>query len=110
MYFEAKGKTKEAEDLIAKMLSEHPDSHFALKRQVTLLKDQNLAICSPVLSAAAGSAAVTEHVPVAACICSLVLMQYQYGINSAYDSCTVILIFIPTYLGPPPCDKTAVSL
>ena len=36
MYFEAKGKLKEAEDLIAKMLSEHPDSHFALKRQVEL--------------------------------------------------------------------------
>lgn len=34
MYFEAKGKLKEAEDLIAKMLSEHPDSHFAVKRQV----------------------------------------------------------------------------
>ena len=36
MYFEAKGKLKEAEDLIAKMLSEHPDSHFALKRQVSM--------------------------------------------------------------------------
>ena len=36
MYFEAKGKFKEAEDLIGKMLTDHPDSHFALKRRVSL--------------------------------------------------------------------------
>ena len=34
MYFEAKGKLKEAEDHVAKMLADHPDSHYALKRQV----------------------------------------------------------------------------
>jgi len=34
MYFEAKGKYKEAEELTSKMLEEHPDSHFAFKRQV----------------------------------------------------------------------------
>lgn len=38
MYFESKGKYKEAEDLTTKMLEEHPDSHFAFKRQVAAEK------------------------------------------------------------------------
>lgn len=40
MYFEAKGKFKEAEDLIGKMLTDHPDSHFALKRRVSLFSSE----------------------------------------------------------------------
>ena len=34
IYFEAKGKFKEANDVLGKLLEDHPDSHFALKRQV----------------------------------------------------------------------------
>jgi len=40
MYFEAKGKYKEAEELTSKMLEEHPDSHFAFKRQVAAEKSK----------------------------------------------------------------------
>jgi hypothetical protein len=42
MYFESKGKYKEAEDLTTKMLEEHPDSHFAFKRQAGIRQSNQI--------------------------------------------------------------------
>ena len=37
MYLEAKGKYKEADDIIGKLLEDHPNSHYAFRRQVGTL-------------------------------------------------------------------------
>lgn len=34
MYLEARGKYKEAESTIGKLLEDHPNSHYAIRRQV----------------------------------------------------------------------------
>ena len=47
IYFEAKGKYKEANDVLGKLLEDHPDSHFALKRLVrTLSTHQPSTLCT----------------------------------------------------------------